>query len=247
MKLLPVAETRARMLAEVRLLPAETIRLSEAMGRVLAEDVVAQRDQPPLRTSAMDGWAVKAADTPADLDIVGESAAGRGFPRRLEVGQAIRIFTGAAIPDGADAVVIQEEAQQAGDSVRVPAVQQGRHVRPAGCDFNAGEILLTRGLTLDPWRMGLAACAGRGEVSVQVAPRVAILSTGRELVEPPTVAGPFEIYESNSSGLVPFAQRLGARAVRLSPVLDDLEAVLGALSEADADLLVTTGGASVGD
>lgn len=235
------------MIAEVRPLPAEMIRLSEALGRVLAEDVVAPRDQPPSRTSAMDGWAVKAAEAPADLAIVGESAAGRGFPGRLEVGQAIRIFTGAAMPDGAEAVVIQEDAQQTGDRVRVPAVQQGRHLRPAGCDFRAGETLLTRGLTLDPWRMGLAACAGRAELSVRAAPRVAILSTGQELVEPPAVAGAFEIYESNSSALVPFAQRLGARAVRLKPAPDVLDAVLSALGEADADLVVTTGGASVGD
>jgi molybdopterin molybdotransferase len=247
MKLLSVDEARARMLAEIAVLPAESVPLSQSIGRVLAEDVAALRDQPPFAASAMDGWAVRAADAPGALKIIGESAAGHGFEGRVGPGEAVRIFTGAAVPEGCDAVVIQEDAERDGDVVRVPAVRAGHHVRPAGGDFRAGEALLARGVRIDPWRLSLAASAGRVELQVHARPRVAILSTGEEIVEAPAQPGPFQIYDSGAPALAAMAEGWGARVSRTRPVRDDLDAVIAALAEADADLVVTVGGASVGD
>jgi molybdopterin molybdotransferase len=247
MKLLAVDDARARMLAEIAALPAETIPLGEAIGRVLAEDVAAVRDQPPFAASAMDGWAVRAGDAPGSLRIVGESAAGHGFEGRLGAGEAVRIFTGAAVPQGADAIVIQEDAERDGEAVRVPAVEAGHHLRPAGGDFRAGQALLTAGQRIDPWRLSLAASAGRAQVNVARRPRVAVLSTGEEIVEAPGAPGPFQIYDSGSPALAAMIAAWGGTPVRARPVRDDLDATTAALSGAEADLIVTVGGASVGD
>ena len=247
MKLLAVDEARARMLAEIAPLAAEAVPLAQAIGRVLAEDVAAVRDQPPFAASAMDGWAVRAADAPADLRIVGESAAGHGYEGAVAPGEAVRIFTGAAVPQGCDAVVIQEDAQRDGDKVAVPAVERGHHVRPAGGDFKAGEALLRRGQRIDPWRLSLAASAGRAEVSVAARPRVALLSTGEEIVEAPASPGPWQIYDSGVPALAAMIEGWGGIAIRARPVRDDLDAVIAALRAAEADLVVTVGGASVGD
>jgi molybdopterin molybdotransferase len=198
MKLLAVADARARMLAEIAVLPVETLPLAASLGRVLAEDVAAIRDQPPFRASAMDGWAVRSADTPGTLRIVGESAAGHGFEGQVAAGQAVRIFTGAALPAACDAVVIQEDAGREGDAVTVPEARPGHHVRPAGGDFQAGAVLLARGAAIDPWRLSLAASAGRAEVQVRGRPRVALLSTGEEIVQAPAEPGPFQIYDSGA-------------------------------------------------
>jgi len=246
-KLLAVDEARARMLAEVEALPAETVPLSQAIGRVLAEDVAAVRDQPPFAASAMDGWAVRAADTPGTLRIVGESAAGHGFAGLVAAGEAVRIFTGAALPDGCDAMVIQEDARRDGDTVTVPDVEAGHYIRPAGGDFKAGEALLRRGVRIDPWRLSLAASAGRAAVSAHRRPRVALLSTGEEIVEAPAKPGRFQIYDSGAPALAAMVEAWGGVAVRARPVRDDLDAVVEALRGADADLVVTVGGASVGD
>ncbi|MDB5446335.1 MAG: moeA [Phenylobacterium sp.] len=247
MKLLPVDDARARILAEIAPRPAETVALSAAIGRVLAEDVVAVRDQPPFRGSAMDGWAVRAADTPGDLAIVGESAAGHGYEGAVADGQAVRIFTGAAMPAACDAVVIQEDAQRQGDRVTVPEAPAGANVRQAGGDFTAGAVLLTRGQRIDPWRLSLAASAGRAEVSVSGRPIVAVLSTGEEIVEAPAAPGPFQIYDSGSPALTAMIEAWGGVVRRARPVRDTMEAVIAALREAQADLVVTVGGASVGD
>lgn len=247
MKLLPVEDARARMLAEVAPTPAETVPLAETLGRVLAEDVAAVRDQPPFAASAMDGYAVRAGDCPGTLRIVGESAAGHGYESRVGPGEAVRIFTGAAMPEACDAVVIQEDAQREGNKVAVPAVASGRHVRPAGGDFRAGEPLLARGLRMDPWRISLAAAAGRAEVEVHARPRVALLSTGEEIVEAPAAPGPFQIYDSGSPALAALAEGWGACVVRARPVRDELDAVVEAIRAAESDLVVTVGGASVGD
>jgi molybdopterin molybdotransferase len=247
MKLLPVEEARGRMLAEIRALPAEAVRLADAIGRLLAEDVVASRDQPPFRASAMDGWALCAADAPGDLAIVGESAAGHGYEGRVEPGQAVRIFTGAAVPEGCDTVVIQENAERAGDRVRVPATTVGANIRPAGGDFGAGQTLLLRGQRIDPWRLSLAAAAGRAELSVHARPRVAVLSTGEEIVEPPGPPGPFQIFNSGSPALAAMIAAWGGAPRTRRPVRDDLAATVEAMAEADAELIVTVGGASVGD
>lgn len=247
MKLLPVDEALARMLAEVSTLPAETIALEASVGRVLAEDVFATRDQPPFAASAMDGWAVSSADTPGRLQIVGESAAGHGFSQRVMPGCAVRIFTGAAVPEGCDAVVIQEDAQRDGDSVVVPAAEWGRHVRPAGGDFSAGQAVLEKGVRIDPWRLSLAAAAGRAKLSVARRPQVALFSTGEEIVEAPATPGPFQIYDSGSRALAALAESWGAEVTRAKPVRDDLETTIQALRDAHGDLVVTVGGASVGD
>jgi molybdopterin molybdotransferase len=247
MKLLAVDDARGRMLAEIAILPAERVRLAQAIGRVLAEDVAAVRDQPPFNASAMDGWAVRAADSPGELKIVGESAAGRGYEGSVGPGEAVRIFTGAALPDGFDAVVIQEEAERSGDVVRVPQVDAGHFIRPAGGDFKAGALLLERGARIDPWRLSLAASAGRAEVSVGARPRVALLSTGEEIVEAPAAPGRFQIYDSGAPGLAAMVEDWGGIVIRAKPVGDELDAVIEALRSIEADLVVTVGGASVGD
>ncbi len=247
MKLLPVDEARARMLAEVSALPAERVTLAEAGGRVLAEAIAAVRDQPPFRASAMDGWAVRAADTPGALRIVGESAAGHGYEGAVAAGQAVRIFTGAAVPEGCDAIVIQEDAERDGDRVSVPETRPGANLRGAGGDFRAGEALLAAGERIDPWRLSLAAAAGRAELLVSRRPVVALFSTGEEIVEAPAVPGPFQIYDSGSRALALLASGWGAEVRRTRPVRDDMEATVEALRAAEGDLVVTVGGASVGD
>jgi len=247
MKLLTVEDARARMLAEVAALPAEVVAIQHSIGRVLAEEVAAVRDQPPFDASAMDGWAVRGADTPGALRIVGESAAGHGFEGQMQAGQAVRIFTGAAMPAGADAIVIQEDASREGDKVTVPAVEARHYVRPAGGDFKVGAALLPRGLRIDPWRLSLAAAAGRAELSVTRRPKVALFSTGEEIVEAPIEPGPFQIYDSGSRALEALIAGWGGEAHRARPVKDELEATVHALRYADGDLVVTVGGASVGD
>jgi molybdopterin molybdotransferase len=247
MKLLSVDDARARMLAEISVLPAEAVPLAASIGRVLAEDVAAVRDQPPFAASAMDGWAVRGADTPGTLRIVGESAAGHGYEGRVGAGEAVRIFTGAAMPQGCDAIVIQEDAERDGETVRVPAVEAQHYVRPAGGDFKAGAALLARGQRMDPWRLSLAASAGRAEVSVHARPRVALISTGEEIVEAPARPGRYQIYDSGAPALAAMVEAWGGEPIRARPVGDTLEAVIEALRTADADLVVTVGGASVGD
>ena len=235
------------MLATVAPLGAEATALAEALGRVLAQDVVASRDQPPFAASAMDGWAVRAADGPGRLKIVGESAAGHGFADAVGPGEAVRIFTGAAVPTGADAVVIQEEAARDGDHVVIPAVTHPRHVRPPGQDFRAGDRLLAAGTRLDPWRLSLAAAAGVAQARVSRRPRVAILSTGEEIVEAGGSPGPFQIFNSGTPALAALVRTWGGEALVLTSVGDDAVATARAVAGAACDLIVTIGGASVGD
>jgi molybdopterin molybdotransferase len=251
MKLLSVQDARARMLAAVDALPAETVAIEHAAGRVLAQAVIAYRDQPPFNASAMDGWAVRRADAlhaVADLAIVGESAAGRGHDASLSPGQAVRIFTGAAVPDGADVVVIQEEAERHGEMVRLgPLAEAVAYIRPRGGDFRAGARLIEPGQRLDAWRLSLAAAAGCGTLSVGRQPRIAVLSTGEELVHPPGEPGRFQIYDSGSLALCALIETWGGVAQRLAPARDDPAAVIAAVGEVQAELIVTIGGASVGD
>lgn len=247
LKLLAVDDARARMLAEVSPLRVETVPLKAAIGRVLAQDVTAARHQPPFDASAMDGWALRSADAPGTLAIIGESAAGHGYEGALQVGQAVRIFTGAAVPAGADTIVIQEDATREGETVTVPASPPGANIRPAGGDFRAGTALLTAGTRIDPWRLSLAASAGRAEIAVHARPRVTIVSTGEEIVEAPAAPGPYQIYDSGAPALAAMVEGWGGVASKLKPVRDELDAVIEALRTADADLVVTVGGASVGD
>jgi molybdopterin molybdotransferase len=248
-KNLSVEEARVRVLAGARPAAVEQVPLLEAHGRVLAEEIRASRDQPPFRASAMDGWAVRSVDAPAEvsLRIAGESAAGRGYEAALQPGEAVRIFTGAPVPEGADHVVIQEEASREGDRVRLGPVANPRNIRAAGGDFKAGEVLLERGMRLDPWRLSLAASAGAATVPCASRPRIAILATGEELCPPGTAPGPWAIYESNSQGLKAWAEALGAEVERLDPAKDDALAIAEAVAGSPAELVVTVGGASVGD
>jgi molybdopterin molybdotransferase len=246
-----VADALARMLAAVEPLPTETVALDDAQGRALAAHIDARRDQPPFRASAMDGWAVRRADAEdaeARLNIMGESAAGRGFDGALGPGEAVRIFTGAPVPEGADCVVIQEAATRNGDFVRLGALEGApSHIRPRGGDFQAGQRLLDRGVRLDPWRISLAAAAGLARVEVSRQPRVAILSTGDEIVPAGDPVGPWAIWNSGGPALQALCRTWGAAAVQLAPAGDREDAIASAAAGAEADLLVMIGGASVGD
>lgn len=248
MSLPGVDEARARMLARVVPLPAEAVPLEAALGRALREEVVAVRDQPPFAASAMDGWAVRDVDTASGaLRIVGESAAGRGWTGMLEPGQAVRISTGAPVPDGGR-VVMQEHATRVGDHVSVGQVASAdRFVRPRAADFASGDVLLTPGVRLDPWRIALAAAAGRVDLAVGARPRVVIAPTGDEVAAPGTVPGRWQIHDSAGAGLAAWFAMRGCAVERLAPLPDDLDAVTAALGRVDCDLLVTIGGASVGD
>lgn len=251
MNVLGVDAARAAMLARVVALPTETVALDAAVGRVLRAEVRATRDQPPFAASAMDGWAVCEADArgaPAALRIVGESAAGRGWDGTMQPGQAVRISTGAPLPQGADRVVMQEDARQEGEQVWVGPLAGGdRFVRPRGADFARGAVLLRPGARLDPWRLALAASAGRSDLEVGVRPRVAVVPTGDELAAPGDLAGPWQIFDAAGAGIAAWFGANGCDSVHCSALKDDRSAVSAALSGIECDLLVTIGGASVGD
>ena len=237
------------MLARTSVLPAETITLDQADGRTLAEAVTAVRDQPSFNASAMDGWAVRRADLsePVTLRIVGESAAGGAYAATLRPGEAVRIFTGAPVPEGADLVVIQENAERDGAAVRMGPAGGSSNIRPRGGDFTTGAVLLEAGARLDPWRLSLAASAGRAALSVARRPRIAILATGEELAAPGGEAGPFQIYESGSTGLAAMIRRWGGDPTRLTSTGDKTEAIAAAVRDVAVEVIVTVGGASVGD
>ncbi len=250
MKNLTIEDARAIMLGHVRSLGAETIAIDQAHGRVLAQDIDAVRDQPPFDSSAMDGWAIRLADAAAEVElpIAGESSAGHGYGGTLQPGHAVRIFTGAAIPAGADSVVIQENAGKLDGKVRLGPVAPGDdNIRPRGGDFHAGDRLLQTGQRLDGWRLSLAAAAGCGTLNVARRPRVAVLCTGEELVRPPAQPGPWQIYESGSIALCALIEAWGGQPQRLAAARDEQSAVIEAVQGIDADLIVTVGGASVGD
>jgi molybdopterin molybdotransferase len=253
MALMPVADAQARVLAGVAPLPAETVPLADADGRVLAQAVHARRTQPPAAVSAMDGYAVRAADAAlgARLRVTGEAAAGRPFAGAVGAGEAVRIFTGAVIPEGADTVVIQEDTRADGDGIVVTeAARPGRHVRTAGLDFATGAVLMEAGTRLNPARIALAAAANHATLPVHRRPLVAIFSTGDELVEPGGTPDDSQIVSSNALALTLATRRAGAHAVDLGIVPDTFEATVDAIRRAralGADILVSTGGASVGD
>ncbi|OYX32059.1 MAG: molybdopterin molybdenumtransferase MoeA [Caulobacterales bacterium 32-69-10] len=252
MKNLAVEEARARMLAQVTPLGTEPVAVgAAAMGRVLAQTVRALRDQPPFEASAMDGWAVRRADAEAaaaSLRIAGESAAGHGHDAALQPGEAVRIFTGGVVPPGADMVVIQEEAARDGDRVVVgPLAGKSAHIRPRGGDFHAGDVLLEPGARLDPWRISLAAAAGASSLAVARRPRLLLLTTGEELVAAGTEPGPHQIFNSGGPSLSSLAAQWGAEVVRIATAGDSEDKILAAVDGVACDLIVTVGGASVGD
>ncbi|MEM6666094.1 MAG: gephyrin-like molybdotransferase Glp [Pseudomonadota bacterium] len=255
MSLMPVDEALRRVLDGVTPTPAENVDIRVAAGHVLADDLAAHMTQPPFPASAMDGYAVQADDVanlPAILRIVGEAVAGQRYAGRLGPGESVRIFTGAPVPDGADCIVVQENTTRDGDKVTVTTGRYGtgQFVRPAGLDFSQGETLLLENTRLGARHVALAASMNRGTVSVRRKPRVALVATGSELVEPGGEPGPDQIITSNSVGIAAMVAALGGEPVDLGIVPDDPSALRRCLEDGFArmpDVLVTLGGASVGD
>lgn len=254
MALMPVAEALQRVLADARALPAETVKLNDAFGRVLTENVIALRTQPPAAVSAMDGYAVRAVDvatTPVTLKVIGEVAAGRPFAGQIGQGQAARIFTGGVMPTGSDTVVIQELTTRTGDSVTIQKpTAKNRNVRAQGIDFARDQVLLRKGRRLTDRDLMLAAAMNHSGLRVHRRPKVAVLGTGDELVPPGSTPGPGEIVYSNGFALIALAHDEGAEVHDLGIARDRVEDIVAAVRrarESSADILVTTGGASVGE
>ncbi len=254
MALMPVAEAMAAVLDGAAALPEEWVALPEAHHRILARDLTALRTQPPADMSAMDGYAVRATDAatiPARLTVVGEAAAGSPYPGTLKPGEAVRIFTGGVVPEGADAIVIQEDTAREGAAVIIrEAAVAGRHIRRAGLDFREGEVLLRAGHRLADRDLALAAAMNHPRLPVHRRPRVAVLATGDELVPPGGDPKPGQIVLSNGFALHALARAEGADTIDLGIAADTLEATTAAIRRARdsaADILVSTGGASVGD
>jgi molybdopterin molybdotransferase len=250
--LLPVEEARARILAALHTTPAETVFLSDAVGRVLAEEAIARRTQPPADLSAMDGYAVRAEDVssvPARLTVVGEAPAGGSYTEEVKSGQAVRIFTGAPLPRGADTIVIQEDTTRDGDIVTVnEAGKKGTHVRPCGLDFRTGDAGMPAGRKLSPADIAFAAAMNLATLEVHKRPIIAFFSTGDELVPPGTEPGPNQIVSANNDGLAAIILEAGGIPLDLGIVPDDLDAIREAAESArEADMLITLGGASVGE
>ncbi len=250
--MLAVAEAQARILEAAWLQPPEQCSLRQALGRVLAEDIAARRTQPPSAMSAMDGYAVRAADVetaPATLKIVAEIPAGKSYDQPLNPGETARIFTGAPLPAGADAIVIQENAERDGDAVTLRAsAEPGVYVRPAGLDFADGEVLLKAGKLLNARDIGLIAAMNIPWLMVRRRPRIAILATGDEVVMPGDPVGPNQIVSSNGLALAALIETVGGDPVLLGVAPDDAAGLKQLAAGArGADMLVTTGGASVGE
>jgi molybdopterin molybdotransferase len=252
MPLLPVDEALARILNDVKPVAAEAVLLAGSSGRVLAAALKARRDQPPFDASAMDGYAVRAADVaavPARLKLAGMAAAGHAFRGSLKAGEAARIFTGAPLPRGADTVVIQENTVADAGFVMVnQTARLAQNVRRHGLDFTAGETLLAPGIRLNARDIGLAAAMNCATVRVRRKPVVAVIATGDELVLPGARPRADQIFSSNSHALTAMAEHFGARVLNLGIVADSLKATGRAIARAAAaDILLTSGGASVGD
>ncbi|WP_029057115.1 gephyrin-like molybdotransferase Glp [Stappia stellulata] len=256
MTLISVDEALARLLDGVLPLDVEAVALDAANGRTLAEDIQARRTQPPFSASAMDGYAVRAADiatVPARLRVIAEAPAGHGFDGNLQPGEAVRIFTGAPLPRGADTILIQENAEQNAQTSEITALEtaeKGRYVRPAGLDFREGDKLLGAGQTLGFTELALAAAMNHATLPVHRRPRVAILATGDELVPPGADPGPDQIIASNHIGVGALVEDNGGVPIHLGIAEDRPDALarkIAAAREAKADILVTLGGASVGD
>ncbi len=254
MALLSVAGALEQVLAQAEPLPADEVPLSEADGLVLAYDLKARRTQPPADVSAMDGYAVRAADVanvPARLKVIGEVPAGRPFAAALGPGEAARIFTGGVLPQAADTVVIQELTTRDGDIVEVQKpTKLGRNVRPQGLDFRIGDRMLAKGHRLTPRDLQLAAGMNHPVLPVHRRPKLALFATGDELVPPGQEPGPGQIVYSNGFALAALARSEGATVIDLGVVgdkLDDTIAKVRRARELGADILVTTGGASVGE
>ena len=247
-ELLTIEEAQSLILERVRPLPAEPVRLDDAAGRILAADAVAVVDLPPFPSSAMDGYAVRSADTPGVLPISGRIAAGRPATRDLPLGGAMAIATGGVVPNGADAVVPIEYVVEHDNDVEIAEpVAPGENIRPRGGDLRAGDTVVGYGTVLGPARLGALAAAGVAEVACAARPRAAVVTTGTELRSPGEELGPGEIYEANGLILDAQLRSAGALAERLGAVADDEDAHRHALGRGlEFDVLVTSGGVSVG-
>ncbi|TCL73684.1 gephyrin-like molybdotransferase Glp [Rhizobium sp. BK251] len=256
MNLLPVADAQSRLLDSATPLSSiETVPLHEAAGRVLAHDLKARLTQPPFDASAMDGYALRrddAGELGSVLRVIGASAAGHAFDGSVGKGEAVRIFTGAPVPAGADSVLLQEDAERFDDDMLRTTfpVRQGQHLRPRGQDFEEGETVLAKGTVMEFTRLTVAAGMNHPSLDVFRRPLVAILATGDELVAPGNTPGPAQIIASNTFGIATLAREAGAEVLDLGIVGDDRAAITAAVERAraaKADVIVTLGGASVGD
>lgn len=256
MSLVPVSEAKSRLLGKADPInDIETVRLGDANSRVLATDLVARLTQPPFHASAMDGYALNAADAPAigaELTVIGSAAAGHAFDGMIGKGETVRIFTGAPLPEGTDSILIQEDAEKLeGNRIRTRfEVVKGRHVRPRGQDFAEGEVVVPAGTLIDFSHLTVAAAMNHPTVEVYRRPRVAILATGDELLPPGETPGSAQIIASNTFGVAALVRDNGGEVLDLGIVKDRQEDIAAAIERArteKADVLVTLGGASVGD
>ncbi|WBH16218.1 molybdopterin molybdotransferase MoeA [Sphingomonas radiodurans] len=249
-ELLPVAQAQARLIAAIAPVATETLPITQAGGRWAAEPLVARRTQPMRDLSAMDGYALRFADLPGPWRVIGESAAGRPFDGGIGAGEAVRIFTGAAIPDGADVVMVQEEAERDGERLILAGegpLRIGGNVRRRGLDFTEGDVLVAAGDRLTAARLAVAATGGVSHAAVHRRVRVALAATGDELVDPGADFGADSLPESNRLLLRTLLADLPVDIIDLGILPDRLDVLTQAFATVDADLLVTTGGASVGD
>jgi molybdopterin molybdotransferase len=248
--LIPLAEAQTRLLALAPPVEPEILPLADAVGHWASAPIAARRTQPSSDLSAMDGYAIRFADLPGPWSVVGESAAGRPFEGILTSGQAARIFTGAPLPAGTDTVLVQEEAARDGDQLRLDGEgpgHEGRNVRPRGLDFTKDEPLIAPGERITPARLALAGAAGHAALPVRRRIRVALAATGDELVAPGTPLEEAQLPETNRAMLAALLADLPVEIVDFGILHDRLEALTGAFASCDADVLITTGGASVGD
>ncbi len=247
---LPLEEAQARLLALATPLPVERVDLDSALGRWLAEPLRARRTQPAADLSAMDGYALRADDLAGPWRVIGESAAGHPYAGALQLGEAVRIATGALLPDGAGAVVIQEDCARDGDRLMLTGdpVAAGHHIRRTGLDFSDGDVLLAAGTRFGPAQIALALVAGHSHVAVHRLPRIAVIDTGDELAADPEDCARHQVPASNGAMLAAMLRAVPCEIQRIGPVPDRRDALLAALGLAEgADVIVTSGGASVGD
>ena len=250
--MISVTDALQRVLDSVERMPEETVNLATAHGRVLAQDVMARLTQPPTDVSAMDGYAVRASDVaqvPVTLTQIGESAAGSAFNGAIGRGETTRIFTGAPVPEGADAIVVQEDTNAVGDQITMKGtVPVGHYIRPAGLDFSAGDVGIRADKVLSARDVGLAAAMNVPWLTVRRTPKIALLATGDEIVRPGEPMGPNQIISSNTLALMGLIKASGGEAIDLGIANDDEDSLRAlAQSARGADMLVTMGGASVGD
>ncbi len=251
MSLLPVAEAQARLLAMAAPLPDEAVPVAQAAGRWTTRGIASHRSQPAIDLSAMDGYAIRHADMPGPWRIIGESAAGAAFAGKLSPGEAVRIYTGAGMPGGADTVILQEDVSREGEVLRLTGDgpgARGRHVRHTGSDFSADQRIISAGTRLSPAHVALAALAEHGELPLPRLPRIALVSTGSELVPPGEPTRADQIPSSNSVMLRAMLGSLPCDVTDIGIVPDSLDALTGCFAGLrDHDIVVSTGGASVGD